>query len=224
MNNYIFLIHGFCGKPLTFLPIKWALIKRGYKNIHILQYSSTILSLKEAIELIYKQIIKIININKINNIILIGHSFGGVISYNLYKLYKHLPISLLILITCPLKSCRFLKSIHSYLPSKISKFFLHKLPALQDLLECNTNNKEINITIPYYTITTNLFYSHDFDGSIYIDDAIIDKTRNFTIPNSSHNLLLINYECLKKICELLDNHFFTISTVENNCIKVDINN
>ena len=36
------------------------------------------------------------------------------------------------------------------------KFFLHKLPALQDLLECNTNNKEINITIPYYTITTNL--------------------------------------------------------------------
>ena len=131
MDNYIFLIHGLSGIPITLLPMKWTLQKRGYKNVHIISYSSISLSLENATNTIYEQIKKIADNKKI---ILVGHSFGGVISYNLSK-NTNLNISLLILVASPLKSCTYLENINSFLPLNISNFIRNKIPALDDLLK-----------------------------------------------------------------------------------------
>jgi len=210
MNSKIFLIHGFCGMPITLLPIKWALQKRGYKYVYTVSYSS-ILSLEKATNSVLKQIKNIVCSN--NKIILIGYSFGGIISYYISKILK---IYLMILIASPLKSCIFLKKINYYLPFFITNFAKKIIPPLNDLLI----DKNIDITIPYYTITTNLFCTNDFDGKIYLDDAIIDKNKNIKIINSSHALLLINPICFQKICELLDNHCTKISCADG-FIKID---
>ena len=224
MDINIFLIHGFCGNILQFYPLKWTLNKRGYKNIHILNYPSTKVNLIEATEIINNQINNIIKKSNNKKIILISHSFGGIISYNLIDTFE---ISLLILIASPIKKCSILNKITSVLPNKLNNLILNTIPALQDLKDLQNlhiDNNKININIPYFTITTNLFYTNSFDGLIYLQDAIIDLDKNINITNSSHNLLLFNKKFLKTIGNLLDSHFINLNVVENNIVKIDYNN
>ena len=210
MNTQFILIHGLCGLPITLIPMKWALQDRGYKNVHIVNYASMSMSLEKAGDLVHKQILKVIKNDRNVPVILIGHSFGGIISYHLTKTTQ-LNISLMILVACPIRSCKYLEDITSYLPYSISNFILNKIPAFRKLLD----KEIIDIKVPYYTVTTNIFYSDNFDGKIYTEDAVLNKEKNYKIENSSHNFMLIDKICLQKICEIIDNYNLKIVYIDD---------
>lgn len=189
----IYLIHGLHSKPFVFLPMEYTL--RYYipnSNVYRVGYP-TKLSLKESVKHVSNEIEK--NSTKESNIILIGHSLGGIIAKNLHKHNWNIKKS--IFISSPLKGSFVLDFIENKLPS-INNIFC-KDPIFSDIKSQNGEEPPHD----YYTIST-CWLNTEFDGRVFKNTCILNEEKHTHFSFSDHTIALIDPRVINHIINLIN--------------------
>jgi hypothetical protein len=196
------MIHGLLSAPITFLPLKMYLQNYGYKNLHGISYPVNRLSFEDSLAHVNKEIEKI-HTDKNREIILIGQSFGGVISNNLHKFgWK---IRKAIYICSPLHGASIINSVESIIPASIAN-----LLNIKPFDHLKTKKKDSIPPHDFHTISFGCF-AGDFDGSVYEDEAKLMDEKHTHIPWSHHVTGFLDPRLFKTVYEILD--------TSDNCIS-----
>ena len=121
MNIPIILLHGLGGfigpdfTKLSLYPLKKYLEFQGYNNIYIIPYPSDDLTIEKSIEYVSDKISNIIN--KEQEIIIIGQSMGGVITFNMHTLGWKIRLS--VSIGSPLNGARLITQIENCIKDNV---------------------------------------------------------------------------------------------------------
>lgn len=191
----IFLLHGLGSHTLTLQPLKIYLNYVGYDNIHLISYPVDRLELNESIDYVDQEMIKYAN-KKINNIIIVGQSMGGVVANNLHK--KGWNIQKTIYIGSPLHGANLLNQLEQVLPTFIKDYF-YKKP--YDILK--NKEKEIEPPHDYKTISMGWFNS-EFDGCVYKNETILNPENHIHLSWADHRTIFANPRLWKLVRDLIN--------------------
>lgn len=192
----IFLVHGFRGVAWMHIPLELTLRYRGFTNIHRISYPSTRYSVPECRYYVAKTIMEYLN-SPLDDFIVIGHSMGGLISRDLYK--EGLIPRICVMIATPQDNVRFAIIALRILPDRIANAILG-----QSGIDLTIPSEEV-IPPPceYYTVSTSLPYTDNFDGMIMTKNMCIDNNRNYHIGNTQHSVVLFDPRLIKHVVSLI---------------------
>lgn len=180
----IILLHGLGSHPVTMNGIKFYLKYCGFTEIHNLAYPANTLNLEDATNHINDQLNNLIN--KIDHIIIIGQSVGGLIGCLLHRYGWN--VELLITIGSPVKGALAVKYIRDSAP-QIIKNVLHK-PMYDNLIQMLETPLQ-EPTHKYHCFTMGWFNTL-FDGCVYIDEARFTKEHHTHLCFSDHRSIFAN--------------------------------
>ena len=187
MTHIVFL-HGLGSHCFTFYPLYYFLIYY-FPNFeyHFINYDieknitnvDTIPDVTQVFDNVEKLILNK-GIKKTDELILIGQSFGGVVSNNLHKYGFNIKLS--IYIGSPLNGARYLIELNNKLPTFVTNLLIKK--NYKYLMYRYENNlKENKPPHNYHCVTMSWIFTNDFDGCVYKNDAVFDEN---DIENNTH--------------------------------------
>lgn len=186
MNHMIpiFIIHGLGGTTTSLKPLQTYLKINKYSEVHLITYPVQTIPLKESIQYVSDEILKIIGHKKIP-IIIIGQSLGGVICHELHR--HGLNIQKSITIGSPHHGSWLLKFIKYIAPKNIIEYLFNK-PIYNDLLKQQPKIPPH----PHYTISTSVFPYIPFDGQVWVNETKIINNNHHHININNHWTIFID--------------------------------
>lgn len=201
-NTPVFLVHGLHGNTITNYPLQGSINKAGFNNVTRISYK-TYHSIEMLTDIVMAKILETLDDNE-TEVIIIGHSLGGIVCRNLCK--SDLNVKLCVMIASPQGGSHLIKKGREILNSyddrltSIAKYLLGDV--MDDLADVTLEVP----TVPYKTIGTAMPYM-EFDGKVWADNMKIEDEHHHHIPNSGHSLILLDSRLHDHVTKLLQNHF-----------------
>lgn len=213
VDTPVILLHGLGQDSLTlgtknsisFIAIKTTLKMKGYKRI-INPYYSTKGNLENSVTMAEKAISE--HVSKEEEVIMIGHSLGGLVALKLGQ--NGWKLKYAITIASPLKGTEMIAYTRTNLPQTL-KWMEQNLPTIttalktplwHDLIALKENPLE-KPNHPVTTISTGLAGS-SFDGRVTVEDTkLADNNDHHHFCWSEHSAILADVRLLMKLGELL---------------------
>ena len=189
----IFIIHGISGKIKSLEPLVDHLSKSGFNKVTILKYPIDD-DFADSINHIDKELEK--HTDRFTDIILIGQSYGGVISNRLHT--KGWRIKKAFYIVSPLNGSRLCRTF-SNLIYKLPNFMIeHIIDRYYRKSHKHLRDRHTNFPPPhdYMTISTGISMDKNFDGQVYKEETILEKNKHIHIPRSNHWFLFFDKRLL----------------------------
>lgn len=211
-NTPIILIHGLGQdsfaigtNSISFFAVKKTLHYKGYTNI-INPYYNTKGNLDNSVKNAEEEILKYIS--KDTEVIMIGHSLGGLVALKLNQ--NGWKTKYIITIASPLKGTKMIEYVKTDLPNSL-KWMEETLPTITDMLKTPIWHdliklKENPIQKPEHPVTTisTSLLNTEFDGRVTIEDTKLDDNDDHHHFNwSEHSCILADMRLLMKISELM---------------------
>lgn len=173
----VVLLHGLGGNAWSLAPLALYLHAIGYTKTVVPTYKSDDFDnfntlLNHVDESLQSQI------DKDEEIIVIGQSMGGVVANNLHT--KGWIVKGAIYIGSPLHGASLLKRLETILPSKVVNVL--KKPAYEILKD---KCRDPEPPHPYFTVSMGWFGT-EFDGCVHKEEAVLDESRNHHLYWSDH--------------------------------------
>lgn len=165
----IFLLHGIGANGLSLRPLEKYLNLKEINNTCVLDYPIDVLTFDTCLDFVDKEMQKYAN-KRTENIIIIGHSMGGVLGNRLHT--KGWNVDLAIYIAAPFHGANLINQLESILPIRIWNW-MNKKP--YNYLKKKTEGFEPPHL--YHTITLGWGWS-DFDGCVYASEAKFNEDNN----------------------------------------------
>lgn len=213
INTPIILLHGLGQDSITLglknsislMAVKSSLYMKGYKNIYN-PYYNTLGNLETSIKMADKAISEYVS--KEDEIIVIGHSLGGIIALKLRE--NGWKLKYVITIASPLQGTVMISYVQNNLPNQLEWMeknipyitTMLKTPIWDDLIQLK-KNPIAKPEHPVTTISTSLANT-SFDGRVAISDTKLDGNDDHYHFNwSEHTAILADIRLLIKLGELL---------------------
>lgn len=159
-------------------------------NISSFNYSTRKSTLREILEA-FENYLNDLTKDRKEDIILIGHSFGGIVA----RSSKNTNIKHVITISTPHRGAHMAHIINKF--PKLAKFYLGEI--YDDILSLKYEKPNHNIT----TISSSILPKLGFDGTVFTEEMICDDTQNYHINFSYHGLQWFDLRFIKNIIDII---------------------
>lgn len=188
----IFVFHGISGRLSQIRALVENLKLDGMLNVTILSYP-IYESFHNCVTHLSNEIEKYVN--KKEEIIVIGQSYGGVVANSLYK--RGWNIKKAIYVCSPMHGNWILRTLDYWLPNWIIKKIDRK-----SYMYLRIKDREEEPTHDYNTISTGRFGWH-FDFQVFKEEAMLNEDKHVHINGSDHFWLFYDRRLSSTIKELL---------------------
>jgi len=198
MKPNILLIHGILMNPLEMRFLGWQLEKSGF-HIHYVYYQSVLKTPAENARIIHKKIQKL----KLEQLHIVAHSLGGVITMHMFDQFDDIPDGRVVMLGSPVNGGSWIaKKIHSWpIVSPLLTRSMHNALSGKDMPDWKTKRDWGMIagtkSQPGLGIFTGGLPSIS-DGTVLLEETQHKEQTAHTIVNISHTGLLFS----KKVAQL----------------------
>ncbi len=204
----VLLIHGILMNPLEMRFLGWQLEKSGFR-VHYIYYQSVLKTPAENARIIHKKILKL----KLEQLHIVAHSLGGVITMHLFDQFNDIPDGRVVMLGSPVNGGSWIAKKMQNWPI-ISPLLSRSMPnALSGNDMPNWNEKRDWGMIagtksqPGLGIFTGGLPSIS-DGTVLLEETQHKKQTAHTIIDISHTGLLFSKQVAKLTCNFLNTGSF----------------